>query len=994
MINKRPYYLIDDIRADRSGWDIDNRGAGTVYGGGWITKSVKNIGNGFATTFTRPVTVQTSGTVTLELNFKIESGNGFYIGLFDEKMPIVLLKQNGSKMFDSNGSEIFTLGDGVCWIKLTVDLDNKKTKLFCNGKITDIAPCFAAGRALHSLKFGYCPNDVGQTFVSTRTKLYKNYIFNDECVCMNAGAGISDEYDTDSAGISEKYVKEYYSSTKSNVYCIENLYDGESWVEKNFNAKCGFEFRVKYLAMEDESTVSICFCSDKTSVFEVNDTKNAIFCRGEKISHHKPLVWQSLRIVADIKGSKALIYHNTREVFSICINPKLQIDSIKIKFEAKNNSKMLFTDFRIFDYDSNYEDDYVPAPVKPKKTSDCQIGINICSLWRGDHIGWDCITPFPEIKPLLGYYDEDIPETADWEIKWMAEHGIDFELYCWYATESDIPFVDTLHYWQLDEAHRYARYSSEVKFALLWEAQCAKCPSNFESFKKYYVPYWIDHYFSDSQYYTIDGYAFMSIYEPSKFISAMGGADGTKTALEYLRNEVTKLGYKGLIVTVCETSNAKLYSECGFDAFQAYNWSREGFDLDFTKEQICKSINNPYGLHFIPTVSTGFSSIGWHGVRFPNISVENLRESLIYCRDEILSKIDVRAEDGWKKKLVMLSTWNEYGEGTYMMPAGLNGFGYLDAVKDVFAAGSHNDTIPTESQLSRINILHPTDRKTIAPLGYVKPQMPVPSGGLIREYVFKDDNDISFWKFHNIDRVEIRNGVLCGYSDKSNPYMVLKDDSFLPIAANRLSGVSVTARSWREGNCPDCIQLFLSNRKDGAFLTMRNAGFVTNPSKAAKYSAKFGNLTRRQESSATYGTIYSFRIDPVFAQGYFEIEKIEFEEAMPVMTLFIDGEASDLLLPIVKKDGDILIPFDTVGNVSKRKELYWKWEEKSQSLYLYGIKDAVFTVGNDSVLLDGKKVKLKHKTELFDGVPLIPVELYAEILGKMFENNNNTISIC
>lgn len=130
MINKRPYYLIDDIRADRSGWDIDNRGAGTVYGGGWITKSVKNIGNGFATTFTRPVTVQTSGTVTLEFNFKIESGNGFYIGLFDEKMPIVLLKQNGSKMFDSNGSEIFTLGDGVCWIKLTVDLDNKKQSFF------------------------------------------------------------------------------------------------------------------------------------------------------------------------------------------------------------------------------------------------------------------------------------------------------------------------------------------------------------------------------------------------------------------------------------------------------------------------------------------------------------------------------------------------------------------------------------------------------------------------------------------------------------------------------------------------------------------------------------------------------------------------------------------------------------------------------------------------------------------------------------------------
>ena len=991
MITERPYYLIDDTRMDKSGWDIDNRGAGCVYGGGFVTKRVKSIGNGFATTFTRPVTVQTSGIVTLELNFKIESGNGFYLGLFDDEKPIAMLKQDGNSVTDGGSNVLFKTGNDFCFIKLSVNLDNRKAELWCNGKRTE-NPCLMQGTKLQSLKFGYSWDDVGETVVSTSTKLYKNYIFNDCCVNSNADSAISDEYEFASSGNAKAFVKQYYSSIKTNVYCIETFEKAKAELKKSFSTDKGFEFRVKYFIKDEKSKLSLGLYGGNAE-FKVMDFDKIIFCNNKEISHHSAFVWQSMRIAVDKQNRKIDVYHNTRKVYSADIASDMDFYCIRISLETQKPSEMLFTDFQIFDYDGEYEHDYVQKPVKPQKTADCQVGINICSLWRGEHFGWDCITPFSEIKPFLGYYDEGIPETADWEIKWMAEHGIDFELYCWYATEPDIPFVDTLHHWQLDEAHRYARYSDEVKFALLWEPYCAKCPSCFESFKKYYVPYWIDHYFSDPRYYTIDGYAFMSIYNPLKFINAMGGENGTREALDYLRAEVTKLGFSGLIITATETYNIKLYIKCGFDAFQAYNWSRDGYDLDHTKEQIRKASDNQYGIHFIPTVSTGFSSIAWHGVRYPNMTAENFGKALEFCRDEVLPSVKAGMTDSWKKKLVMLSTWNEYGEGTYMMPAGLNGFGYLDAVKDVFAAGPHNDIIPTESQLSRINILHPTDRKTIAPLGYVKPQMPVPSGRLIREYVFKDDNDISFWEFHNIDRVEIRNGMLCGYSDKSNPYMLLKDDSFLPIAANRLSGVSVTARSWREGNCPDCIQLFLSNRKDGVFSKMRNAGFVTNPSKAAKYSAKFGNLTRRQESSTTYGTVYSFRIDPVFAQGYFEIEKIEFEEAMPVTTLFIDGEASDLLLPIVKKDGDILIPFDTAGNVSKRKELYWKWDEKSQSLYLYGIKDAVFTVGSDSAMLDGKKVKLKNKTELLDGVPLIPAELYAEILGKMFDNKNNTISI-
>lgn len=990
MINARPYYLIDDTRMDKSGWDIDNRGAGCVYGNGWVTKRVKSIGNGFATTFTRPVTVQTNGTVNLELNFKVESGNGFYIGLFDDEKPIVMLKQDGNSVTDAGGNVLFKMGKDFCFIKLSVDLDNRKAELWCNGKRTE-NPCLMQGTKLQSLKFGYSGADVGETVVSTSTKLYKNYIFNDCCVNLNVNSAMSDEYEFASSGNAKAFVKEYYSSIKTNVYCIKTFEKTNAELRKSFSTDKGFEFRVKYFIKDEESKLSLSLCGGNIE-FQVVDFDKIICCDNKEISHHRAFVWQSMRIAVDKQNRKIDVYHNTRKVYSADIASETDFDTVKISFETQNASELLFTDFQIFDYVSEYEQNYVPKPVKPKKTTDCQIGINICSLWRGGHNGWDCITPFPENKPLLGYYDEGIPETADWEIKWMAEHGIDFELYCWYATEPDIPFVDTLHYWQLDEAHRYARYSSEVKFALMWEVGSAKCPSNFASFKEYYVPYWIDHYFSDPRYYTIDGYAFMSIYGSENFIASIGGTANAKVAIDYLRAEVKKLGYRGLIVTACAAGNLKLCVESGIDAFQAYHWGRDGFNLEYTEKMIRESEENQYGLHFIPTVSTGFSGVAWHGVKFPNMSVSDFKKALEFCRDEVLPNVKVTEQDTWKKKLVMLSTWNEYGEGTYIMPSGLNGFGYLDAIKEVFAKGDHKDVIPTQEQLSRINILHPKDRKLIAPLGNVRPKPPVDTGKTLKEYTFSCDADLQKWEFHDMDAVEIKNGKLCGHSHKSNPYMVLKDTSFLPVEANRIAKISIAMRSSQNFAEPDCVQVFLSKDKNGKFPRFRTFGAVTDPNIIKEYTFPFEDVSSRLKS-VTFGILYSFRIDPVFAAGHFEIEKIVFEEAAPVTKLYIDGEAIDLILPIVEKDDDILIPFDTVGNVAKRKELYWKWDEKSMSLYLYGIKDAVFTVGSDCALIDGKKIGLRHKTELIDGVPLIPVELYAEILGKKFENIDNTIRI-
>ena len=58
----------------------------------------------------------------------------------------------------------------------------------------------------------------------------------------------------------------------------------------------------------------------------------------------------------------------------------------------------------------------------------------------------------------------------------------------------------------------------------------------------------------------------------------------------------------------------------------------------------------------------------------------------------------------------MLANWNEFGEGHFLMPSTLAGFGYLEALREVFTdGGAHEDAVPAEHQKSRFNVLFPRD---------------------------------------------------------------------------------------------------------------------------------------------------------------------------------------------------------------------------------------------------------------------------------------------
>ena len=78
---------------------------------------------------------------------------------------------------------------------------------------------------------------------------------------------------------------------------------------------------------------------------------------------------------------------------------------------------------------------YIEEPKPPR--TDRIVAAHYYAAWKkgaaGIHEGFDDLAEeYPERMPLMGYYDEENPAVADFEIKWALEHGINCFIHCWY----------------------------------------------------------------------------------------------------------------------------------------------------------------------------------------------------------------------------------------------------------------------------------------------------------------------------------------------------------------------------------------------------------------------------------------------------------------------------------------------------------------------------------------------------------------------------------
>jgi hypothetical protein len=87
-------------------------------------------------------------------------------------------------------------------------------------------------------------------------------------------------------------------------------------------------------------------------------------------------------------------------------------------------------------------------------------------------------------------------------------------------------------------------------------------------------------------------------------------------------------------------------------------------------------------------------SIGWDDTpRFPDkgitdvVHYNNTPQSFATLLSKAKEYADKHPD---QPKLITINAWNEWVEGSYLLPDMLNGFGYLEAVKEVIIDGKYD----------------------------------------------------------------------------------------------------------------------------------------------------------------------------------------------------------------------------------------------------------------------------------------------------------------
>ena len=357
----------------------------------------------------------------------------------------------------------------------------------------------------------------------------------------------------------------------------------------------------------------------------------------------------------------------------------------------------------------------MPAPAKTKYT----LWTHYCPLWKeSTHTGWKLIEPWPERKPVLGWYNEGTPEVADWHIKYLVEHGISGIVYCWYRSNLNGPVQQSIGHAIHDGLLR-ARYLPLIKFGIMWENGCGQGIGSAEDMMQNLLPFWIDNYFSNPSYVRIDGKPVLYVWVPSNVTRQLGGSEKMRRTFERMRAECRRRGLGGLYLVGCvgqeDQATLETMATEGWDASSAYGtvWRPparvttlgdfcsapfEGF-ID-QQEALWKFKRN---LHLLPDITAammGWDSRPWKETPFfwsDNTPVK-FRE---LCR-RAKAVIDASPGSGPEKNTAIFCCWNEFGEGHYIEPTRGYGFSYLDVIREVFCEGpqEHVDVAPEDVGLA------------------------------------------------------------------------------------------------------------------------------------------------------------------------------------------------------------------------------------------------------------------------------------------------------
>ncbi|MDR0574577.1 MAG: glycoside hydrolase family 99-like domain-containing protein [Tannerella sp.] len=319
-------------------------------------------------------------------------------------------------------------------------------------------------------------------------------------------------------------------------------------------------------------------------------------------------------------------------------------------------------------------------------------------------------------QPLWGYGLDNDPKVVEKWIDVATDHGVNVFVYDWYWYEES-PFLESA----LNDGFLKAKNNGKMQFYIMWANHDVKYNYwNVHRYKdntdilwdakvdwknyKIIVDRVINQYFKRSNYFKINGEPVFSIFSVGKLLESFGGSvEEARKALDYFRDEVKKAGFPGLHIqwnqgggSLMSQEAAKQFSDrvnaMGFNSVAMYNMggTREDYVVYGTNSiKIRTQMDSILNIPLFPCVS-----IGWDDTpRFPAkgmkdvVHYHNTPQSFAALLSIAKQYADSHPE---QPPLITINAWNEWVEGSYLLPDMLNGFGYLEAVKSVFIDGKYD----------------------------------------------------------------------------------------------------------------------------------------------------------------------------------------------------------------------------------------------------------------------------------------------------------------
>ena len=316
-------------------------------------------------------------------------------------------------------------------------------------------------------------------------------------------------------------------------------------------------------------------------------------------------------------------------------------------------------------------------------------------------------------EPVWGYINEADPAVMEMEINQAVKHGVNVFIFDWYWYDGR-PFMETT----LNNGFLQAENRNDMQFYLmwanhdvvnLWDTRLYNCKEDniiwrgqvdrdeFEKICKRNI----EKYFKQPNYYKIDGKPVFMIYDIKVLIDGLGGFEETVDALNWFTEETKKAGFPGLDLQLTTWAPNLDYSgldgnktfepgndfvnKLGFDSmthyqFAHYIWMDAEYK-DIVKNAIkeWKKLDKEFDVPYYPHVS-----IGWDNsprTRESAVSRNNTPEEFQKALQEAKDFVDARPE---LHPLITINSWNEWTETSYLQPDNIYGYGYLEAVRNVF----------------------------------------------------------------------------------------------------------------------------------------------------------------------------------------------------------------------------------------------------------------------------------------------------------------------